>query len=92
MEKLKTVEIWVKGKVQGVFYRKYTQEKAEAIGLKGFVENLDDGRVHILATGGEGELNQLIEWCETGSPEAVVKDVSSEESNATQKESFYIKR
>lgn len=89
---MKTYEIWVKGKVQGVFFRKYTQEKAAAIGLKGFVENLSDGRVHILATGNEGELNQLVEWCGTGSPEAIVKDVNFEISNEVQNDSFYIKR
>lgn len=58
----------VHGRVQGVFFRKYTYEIAQSIGLKGFVKNLPDGTVLIEAEGTIEQLNQLKKWCNTGSP------------------------
>lgn len=71
----KTVEINVTGKVQGVYFRKYTKEKANALGLVGWVQNQADGSVHILAYGSEQDLDELIAFCHLGSPQADVKAV-----------------
>lgn len=67
--------IIVKGKVQGVFYRKFTKQKAIELGLKGWVKNTDNGDVEILAQGNKEAVEQLSEWCRQGSPKAEVKDV-----------------
>lgn len=53
---MKHYNITVSGKVQGVFYRASTKEKAEQLGIKGFVRNQSDGTVYIEA---EGEVSQL---------------------------------
>ena len=74
MEK-KRWHFWVSGKVQGVFYRAHTQAKARELGLTGWVRNLPDGRVEILAEGEEEKLKALKEWCHEGPPLAVVTDV-----------------
>ena len=55
--------IVVKGKVQGVFFRASTREKAESIGVNGSVRNLPDGSVQIEAEATRDQLNRLIEWC-----------------------------
>jgi acylphosphatase len=48
---LQTISITVIGLVQGVYYRQSTKEKALELGISGFVKNLPDGNVRILATG-----------------------------------------
>jgi acylphosphatase len=76
-----TISIIVKGKVQGVFFRQSTREKAASLGITGTVANLADGSVHIVATGTKEQLNSLSVWAHTGPPKADVLsvDVTSEE-------------
>lgn len=71
----KTISIIVSGKVQGVFYRKATKDKAISEGIVGKVINLRDGTVSIVATGTEEQLQELISWCYTGPPDAKVVSV-----------------
>lgn len=69
------IKIQVTGKVQGVFFRKYTKSKANELGLSGWVRNEPDGSVSILACGDEVRLNELVDWCHTGSPGSEVEKV-----------------
>ena len=62
----KTLNCQVAGRVQGVFFRKETQQQAAALGLTGWVRNLPDGRVEVLASGEEQALQQLGVWLENG--------------------------
>jgi acylphosphatase len=73
---MKHLAIHVTGKVQGVFYRASTVEKARALGLKGFVQNERDGSVYIEAEGDDRALQSLVEWCRQGPPHARVSDVT----------------
>ncbi len=75
---LKRVRFVVSGRVQGVWYRQSTYEKAQRLGLRGWVRNLDDGRVEILAEGSEGRLQQLELWCHEGPPLAQVTQVEAD--------------
>ncbi len=68
----------VEGHVQGVSYRAYTEKKASELGLEGYVRNLTDGRVEVVAEGLEDRLQQLEDWCWTGSPAAKVSLVRTE--------------
>jgi acylphosphatase len=70
-----TKHIVVKGKVQGVFFRKHTKQKAEALNITGWVRNTDSGHVEILAQGTEDAITQFIQWCKEGSPKAEVSNV-----------------
>ena len=72
---LTTVSIIVTGKVQGVFYRQSTREKAIASGITGEIKNMPDDTVHIVATGSAEQIEKLIEWCKQGPPKAKVSDV-----------------
>lgn len=68
--------ITVKGTVQGVWFRKHTQEKAITLSLKGFVMNQSNGAVYIEAVGENEKLDDLILWLKTkGSPNSVVTEV-----------------
>ncbi|HKH63754.1 MAG TPA: acylphosphatase [Flavitalea sp.] len=72
---LQTISIIVRGRVQGVFYRQSTKEKAIELNINGLVKNLPDGSVYILATGTTEKLNALVEWCWHGPRKAIVTDV-----------------
>ncbi|MEI9910843.1 MAG: acylphosphatase [Bacteroidota bacterium] len=89
---MKTVSIIVTGKVQGVFYRQSTKEKATALGVKGEVKNMPDETVCIIATGNSNEIEQLIEWCRQGPSRAEVTNVIVEENPLKLFEKFSIVR
>lgn len=65
-------KFFVGGRVQGVFFRASTRNKAEALGLRGYARNLADGRVEVLACGEAGALSKLESWLEHGPPQARV--------------------
>lgn len=58
----------VHGRVQGVFFRASTQKKARALGLTGWVRNLPDGTVEVLAVGPRPALEALLAWLHEGPP------------------------
>lgn len=87
-----TISILVSGKVQGVFFRQATREKAMELGLTGFVQNLPDGSVYILATGTKPQLDMLTAWCGSGPPRAVVARVQSAAQDLQEFDSFFIRR
>jgi len=68
----------VSGRVQGVFYRQTTREKARALGLSGWVMNMPDGTVEAEACGPRERIEELIAWCKQGPPSATVSDVRVE--------------
>ena len=79
------VKIKVYGLVQGVFFRFNTKEKADELGLRGWVENKEDGSVEILTEGPDEKVKELIEWCKGGSGMARVDRVEVEENTTKEK-------
>ncbi len=71
----------ISGRVQGVFFRDSTRERAEALGLSGWVRNTPDGGVEAVFEGPEDRVAEMISWCEEGPPMARVQDVSTEQEN-----------
>jgi acylphosphatase len=69
---------YVSGRVQGVWFRAATVERASALGLAGYARNLVDGRVEVLAIGEGGAVDRLIEWLHRGPPAAEVAAVEVE--------------
>jgi acylphosphatase len=67
--------LWVRGRVQGVWYRGSCTEQARALGISGWARNLPDGRVEIVAEGGPEAVDKLVEWCRHGPPAARVTAV-----------------
>lgn len=56
----------ISGRVQGVAYRAHAREVAAGLGLLGYVRNLPDGRVEVVAEGSREAVVRLIEWCKDG--------------------------
>lgn len=69
----------VSGTVQGVFYRDSTQQKAQNLGLTGYVTNLSTGQVEIEVCGEESKLDELQEWLWKGPIMSKVEDIQFED-------------
>ena len=65
----------VSGQVQGVFFRASTQDTARQLGLTGWVRNLHNGHVELVACGEAATLKELERWLTQGPPRARVVKV-----------------
>ena len=84
---------WVEGRVQGVYFRSHVAERAEALGVTGWVSNAEDGRVEVVAEGPRDAVESLISACRAGSPSSIVTDVKIVRGPATgQFKSFSVRR
>ncbi len=63
---VRKVKILVSGRVQGVYFRAFTQNKAKQLGVKGSARNLADGRVEIIAETKSPTIEEFIKWCSKG--------------------------
>ncbi|OOQ58458.1 acylphosphatase [Mucilaginibacter pedocola] len=73
---MKHLDITVKGKVQGVFYRKSTKAVADQLGVRGTVKNLPNGDVAIEAEAADTiTMDMFLEWCHEGPEDAEVTAV-----------------
>jgi acylphosphatase len=72
----------VSGQVQGVFFRDSTRQKAEELGLAGWVKNLPDGKVEAVFEGPPESVREMIRWCEEGPPHASVEHVDTDFESA----------
>lgn len=85
-------KIKVTGRVQGVWFRKYTQEAARSFGVTGFVANAPDGSVVLEAEGNREELRKMLDWLWTGSPLSKVEEVAHEEGTRVGYADFEIRQ
>jgi acylphosphatase len=74
-----SIHCFVSGRVQGVYFRNSTQKQAISLSLTGWVRNVADGRVEVMAFGEREKLLQLYEWLHQGPLLAKVNHVSYEE-------------
>lgn len=71
----KSIRALISGTVQGVWYRDSTVIEANKIGVRGWVRNLRDGRVELLAQGSSQEIQTLLDWAWQGPENANVNDI-----------------
>ena len=69
------VRLFIKGRVQGVWFRDSTRQEARRLGVNGWARNIPDGRVEVLAEGPANKVRNLIDWCHQGPPLARVDRV-----------------
>ena len=73
----KRIQLTVRGRVQGVFFRASAQREARRLGLTGWVKNRPDGAVEILAEGDEDDVKDLLSWSQRGPTTARVEKVET---------------
>ncbi|MFH1101192.1 MAG: acylphosphatase [Methanobacteriota archaeon] len=69
------VHVLISGKVHGVWFRASTRQKAEQLGLLGWVKNTRDGKVEAVFEGEDDQIQRMISWCQHGPPLARVTNV-----------------
>ena len=71
----KSVRLYIDGTVQGVFFRMFVKENAERYNVKGFIRNLEDGRIEVFLEGNVDEVNKIIELCKKGPKHSKIRNV-----------------
>ena len=84
--------VLVSGRVQGVGFRWYARERAEQLGLAGWVRNTPDGRVEVWLEGREQAVEAMLVWLERGPPAAHVKNLEVVERAAEGLTIFDVRR
>ena len=86
------VHVIISGKVQGVWFRANTKQKAEQLGLTGWVKNTYDKNVEAVFEGEEILIQEMLEWCHRGPPLSKVENVEVKNESPTNNfDSFSIK-
>ena len=67
--------VQVRGRVQGVFFRMETRDRARSLGLEGWVRNRPDGTVEAVFEGDRARVESMVDWCARGPAGAQVDDV-----------------
>ncbi|MFP5329048.1 MAG: acylphosphatase [Alphaproteobacteria bacterium] len=82
----------VTGRVQGVFYRAWTQDQARKLGLKGWVRNCPDGRVEAHVEGEEAAVSEMVERMRDGPLAAEVQDLRTWDVECCDFDGFEVRR
>ncbi|MEK6898004.1 MAG: acylphosphatase [Nanoarchaeota archaeon] len=75
----KSVRLYINGSVQGIFFRNFVKENAEVHNVKGFVRNLEDGRVEVFLEGDNENVDKMIELCKKGPKHSQIRNVEIKE-------------
>jgi acylphosphatase len=76
---MRSVRVFISGRVQGVAFRHYTVKTARSLNLGGWVKNLGDGRVEAVIEGDDAPVDTMLAWCKKGPPLADVTHVAVQE-------------
>lgn len=88
---MKAIDVVVAGRVQKVGFRAFTRRNALLLGVKGYVENTDDGKVHAVLEGDEHQVDKLLELIRQGPAMAQVREVKVSEIEKAGHRSFVVR-
>ena len=71
----KSVRLYIDGAVQGIFFRNFVKEEAEKRDLRGFVRNLENGKVEVFLEGDNAKVDEMIEVCKKGPKHAQIRNL-----------------
>lgn len=86
----KSVRLYIDGTVQGIFFRSFIKENAERYDVKGFVRNLEDGRVEIFLEGNTDNVNKMMEISKKGPKHSQIRKVQIKPEKFQEFKSFKI--
>ncbi len=87
----RAVKVRIEGKVQGVWYRAWTEETAQGLGLSGWVRNLSDGAVQAVFYGATEDVERMLVNCRKGPPLAQVTHVEAHECDPPRSSGFEVR-
>lgn len=88
---MKNISLRIYGKVQGVYFRVSTREKANHLNITGFVRNERDGSVYVEAEGDDESLDEFFNWCKHGPKNASVTEIIKNEGRLKMYSDFEIR-
>ncbi len=86
----KAVRLYIEGTVQGIFFRQFVKDNAERFNIRGFVRNLEDGKVEVFAEGEAENVDSLIELCKKGPKHSQIRKVDIKEEKLQDFKEFKI--
>jgi acylphosphatase len=84
------IHVWIRGRVQGVFFRAEARARAESLGLAGWIRNAIDGSVEAVFEGDDARVRSMVEWCRRGPSGARVDEVEAETEEPTGETGFRV--
>jgi len=88
----KSKRIYITGSVQGIFFRQFIKNNADKYNLKGYVRNLEDGRVEIFVEGNIDSVESMTSVCKRGPPHAQIRNVEEKDEKFQDFKEFKILR
>lgn len=76
---MRSVDVIVTGRVQGVGFRAYAKKNANMLGVRGYVENLEDGSVHAVLEGDDHQVDKMIEVIRSGPMLSQVREMKKKD-------------
>lgn len=86
----KSIRLFISGSVQGVFYRKFVKDNADKHNVKGFVRNLEDGRLEVFLEGDSENVDAMIALCRRGPVHSNMRKIEEKEEKFQDFQEFKI--
>lgn len=86
---MRRAHVWISGRVQGIFFRANTRRKAMDLNIKGWVKNLEDGRVEAVIEGEDQSVKEMIEFLQKGPFGAKITKFETKEEKYTGEFKFF---
>lgn len=86
----KSVRLYISGTVQGIFYVNFVKQNAEKLDVRGFLRNLEDGRIEIFLEGQIENVKKMIDLCSIGPKYSKIRDVEIKEEKHQELKSFKV--
>lgn len=88
----KSVRVLITGSVQGIFFRQFIKSNADKNSVKGYVRNLEDGRVEVFIEGNPDNVDNMISICKRGPQHAQIRNVDLKDEKFQDFKEFKILR
>jgi acylphosphatase len=77
----KAIRLFISGAVQGVFFRRFVKDNADKSNVKGFVRNLEDGRLEVFLEGDPEKVDNMISVCRRGPAHSNLRKIDEKEES-----------
>ncbi len=71
----KSTRLFITGSVQGIFFRQFIKEHADKNNVKGYIRNLEDGRVEVFLEGSNDNVESMMKVCKQGPKHAHIRNI-----------------
>lgn len=88
---MKAIDVVISGRVQAVGFRAFTRRNAVMLGVSGYVENMEDGRVHAVFEGEGHQLEKLLELVRQGPRSSEVREVKVQPAEPAGQQGFEVR-